>query len=65
MLIMVLVMINIPGADLSVGRTEVHHQLGVAVKTGAAEATFLRRQCRAELTGEGERLGDDEDFHWF
>lgn len=35
---------------LSVGRTEVHHQLGVAVKTGAAEATFLRRQCRAELT---------------
>ena len=65
MVIMVLVMINIPGADLSVGRTEVHHQLGVAVKTGAAEATFLRRQRRAEFTGKGERLGDDEDIDWF
>ena len=65
MVIMVVVMINIPGADLSVGRTEVHHQLGVAVKTDAATATFLRCQRRAELTGEGERLGDDEDFHWF
>ena len=40
-MIMVVVMINIPGADLSVGRTEVHHQLGVAVKAGAAQATFL------------------------
>ena len=65
MVIMVVVMINIPGADLSVGRTEVHHQLGVAVKADAATATFLRCQRRAELTGEGERLGDDEDFHWF
>ena len=65
MMIMVVVMINIPGADLSVGRTEVHHQLGVAVKAGAAQATFLRRQCRAELTGKGERLGYDEDFDWF
>ena len=65
MLIMVVVMINIPATDLSVGGTEVHHQLGVAVKAGAAQATFLRRQCRAELTGEGERLGDDEDFDWF
>ena len=65
MVIMVVVMINNPGADLSVGGTEVHHQLGVAVKADAATATFLRRQRRAELTEEGGRLGDNEDFYWF